>query len=415
MFKKRITPFACTVVSLLVCAATVIATLSISSVGHKQEVNETRTESAALTKYLELLELVGDDQDKYAKLSTLFSLIEANYIHDYNEDEVWENIFTVLAMSLGDDYSYYLTSDEYDAVVDSVDGNFVGIGVHATYDIDTQGIYIFGVLPDSPAMQAGLQAGDIIVKVEDIESSDEAYYNALNAIRGEAGTDVKLTILRGEETIEFSVTRQSVKSETILYKKLENNVAYIRILTFEDQHVSDDFVKTIARAQSDSCDKFIFDLRNNGGGYREEVTKVLDLLLPEGPIVNVTYKNGEVKTYSSDANCIQGEMVVLCNGNTASAAELFTAALRDYELATIVGENTFGKGTLQTTKTLSDGSMIKLSVAYYNPPSNVNYDKVGIKPDYEISLSEYWQSRFFKMPIEDDAQLQKAIEILQNK
>ena len=108
-------------------------------------------------------------------------------------------------------------------------------------------------------------------------------------------------------------------------------------------------------------------------------------------------------------------MVVLCNGNTASAAELFTAALRDYELAKIVGQKTFGKGTMQTTRLLSDGSALKLSVAYYNPPSNVSYDKIGIKPDYEVTLTEYWENRYFKMPMDEDTQLQKAIELLNSK
>ncbi|MBR5286851.1 MAG: S41 family peptidase, partial [Clostridia bacterium] len=176
-----------------------------------------------------------------------------------------------------------------------------------------------------------------------------------------------------------------------------------------------EFVKIIALAQSEQCESFIFDVRNNGGGYLDEILAVLDTLLPEGPIINIVDKNGATQTHNSDANCIKGEMVVLCNGNTASAAELFTAALRDYKLAKTVGQTTFGKGTMQTTRLLSDGSALKLSVAFYNPPSNVSYDKIGIKPDYEIKLTEYWENRYFKMPIEEDTQLQKAIELLNSK
>ena len=168
-------------------------------------------------------------------------------------------------------------------------------------------------------------------------------------------------------------------------------------------------------AQSEKCEKFIFDVRNNGGGYLDEILAVLDILLPEGPIINIVDKNGKTQTHNSDKNCINGETVVLCNGNTASAAELFTAALRDYELAKIVGQKTFGKGTMQTTRLLSDGSALKLSVAYYNPPSNVSYDKIGIKPDYEVTLTEYWENRYFKMPMDEDTQLQKAIELLNSK
>lgn len=412
MFKKRITPFACVVVSMLVCITTVVATLSISSVDDKKEVNDNRLESAELSKYQDLIKLIGNDKSRYEKLSTLIALIESSYVHDYEEDAVWNNIYTALAASLGDDYSYYLTAEEYNALIDSGDGDFVGIGVHATYDVDSQGIYIFGVIPNSPAEEVGLENGDIIVKAEGIEASESTYYDVLNSIRGEAGTKVNVTVLRGEEEIDFVITRQAVASENVLYQKLDGNIAYIRILSFADTRVSDEFVQKIALAQSEKCEKFIFDVRNNSGGYLDQILKVLDVILPEGPIINVVYKNGKTETQNSDANCIQGKMAVLCNGNTASAAELFTAALRDYKLADIVGETTFGKGTMQTTRMLSDGSAIKLSIAFYNPPSNVSYDKIGVKPDFEIKLDEYWENRYFKMPIEEDTQLQKAIESL---
>jgi carboxyl-terminal processing protease len=345
----------------------------------------------------------------------MIAMIEGSYIHGYEENELWEDLYRTLAISLGDDYSQYLTAEEYNALVDSADGDFVGIGVHATYDVDTQGIYIFGVIPNSPAEKAGLKSGDVIVKAEGIEATEETYYDVLDAVRGEAGTNVSVTALRGEEKIDFVITRQAVASENVLYQKLDGNIAYIRILSFADTRVSEEFVQKIALAQSEKCEKFIFDLRNNSGGYLDEILAVLDILLPEGPMINIVDKKGLTKTHNSDSNCIKGEMAVLCNGNTASAAELFTAALRDYELAEIIGETTFGKGTMQTTRLLSDGSALKLSIAFYNPPSNVSYDKIGVKPDFEVKLTEYWESRYFKMPVEEDTQLQKAIEILNSK
>ena len=278
--------------------------------------------------------------------------------------------------------------------------------------MDTEGIYIFGVIPDSPAEEAGLLKGDIIVAAEGIEAKEDTYYDVLDSIRGETGTKVKITALRGEERIDFEITRRAVAAENVLYEKLDGNIAFIRILSFADSSVSEEFVSKLAKAQGEGCKKFIFDLRNNSGGYLDEILAVLDILLPEGPIINVVDKNGKTETQNSDANCIQGEMAVLCNGNTASAAELFTAALRDYEMAKTVGTTTFGKGTMQTTRLLPDGSALKLSIAFYNPPSNVSYDKIGIKPDYEITLPEEWENRYFKMPKEEDTQLQKAIELL---
>lgn len=415
MFKKRITPFACVIVSMLVCITTLVATLSISSIGDKQEINENRLESAELGSYKDLITLIGNDKERYEKLSTMIAMIEGYYVHGYEENEIWQEMYRTLVRTLGDDYSQYLTAEEYNSLVDSADGDFVGIGVHASYDIDTHGIYIFGVIPNSPAEKAGLLKGDIVIKAEGIEASEETYYDMLDAVRGVAGTNVNITVLRGEEKIDFVINRQAVESENVLYSKLDGNIAYIRILSFADMRVSEEFVQIIALAQSEQCDKFIFDVRNNGGGYLDEILAVLDILLPEGPIINIVDKNGTTQTHKSDANCIKGEMVVLCNGDTASAAELFTAALRDYKLAKLVGQTTFGKGTMQTTRLLSDGSALKLSVAFYNPPSNVSYDKTGIKPDYEVSLTEYWENRYFKMPEEEDTQLQKAIELLNSK
>ncbi len=411
MFKKRITPFTCILISLVVCIITFVAVGSYYSKNEKAEINQTRLESSEYAKYEDLIGLMGNDSERYAKLAQMIEMLEGSYIHDYSTETLWENMYRALAISIGDNYSQYLTAEEYATLLDSADGNFVGIGVHASYDIDSTGIYIFGVIPNSPAEKAGLQKGDIVINVQGLEANGDNYYEMLDAVRGEAGTQIKLTVLRSDERIEFSITRNPVSSENVLYEKLDNGIAYIRILSFADSAVSDEFAKKIALAQSEDCDKFIFDVRNNTGGYLEEINDVLDLLLPEGPIINIVYKDGNTQTYNSDANCIKGDMVVLCNDGTASAAELFTAALRDYELATIVGTTTFGKGTLQTTRFLSDGSALKLSTAFYNPPSNVSYDKIGITPDYEVELTEEWNDRFFKMPKEEDTQLQKAISL----
>ncbi len=412
MFKKRITPFSCILISIVVCITTFVAVSSYRSIKEKAELNKNRLESSEYEKFEDLFELVGNDSERYTKLAQMVEMLEGSYVHDYDTEILWESMYKALAISIGDAYSQYLTAEEYASLLDSGDGNFVGIGVHASFDVDTTGIYIFGVIPNSPAESTGLKKGDIIVNVAGIEADGKNYYDMLDAVRGESGTDVKLAVLRDNERIDFSVTRGAVASENVLYEKLDNNTAYIRILSFADTAVSEEFTKKIALAQSENCEKFIFDVRNNSGGYLEEINAVLDLLLPEGPIINIVDKNGNTKTYNSDSNCITGDMVVLCNDGTASAAELFTAALRDYKLADIVGTTTFGKGTLQTTRLLSDGSALKLSTAFYNPPSNVSYDKIGIKPDHEIELDEEWIDRFFKMPKDEDTQLQKAISLL---
>ncbi len=411
MFKKRITPFACLVISLIVCLTTAVGVSSYRSVEEKKRLNDLRIELSTGSND-NVLDTLGKDSDKYAKLAHIIGRIESAYVHKYDKDLSWETVYKAIAQSLGDDYSLYLTAEEYTSMIDSGKGDFVGIGVHATYDIDTHGVYIFGTMPNSPAEKAGVLEGDVIIEAEGIKASEENYYKILDVIPGEVGTDVSFKVLRGEETIEFTVKRAPVDSENVLYEKLDNNIAFVRILSFSGQTVSEEFAKKIAQAQSDGCDKFIFDVRNNAGGYLEEIAEVLDMLLPEGPIINIVDKNGKTSVMNSDANCIKAPMIVLCNNGTASAAELFAAALRDYDLAQIVGKTTFGKGTMQTTFSIGDGSAIKLSTAFYNPPKNVSYDKIGVKPDHDIDIKEEWQNRFFKMPNEEDTQLLKAIEII---
>ncbi len=413
MFTKKISPFVCIIAVLIACCVTFVAVTSVLSIKHKAEINSMRQDTSKYSQYADFVNNVGENGDKYTKLALLIDMIESTYIRDFDRDELWNNVYRSLAISIGDAYSQYLTAEEYSSMLDSGDGNFVGIGVHASYDVDTEGIYIFGIIPNSPAEAADLRKGDVIIAAEGIKASKDNYYKMLDAVRGEEGTYVSLTILRGEETIECKVQRADVASENVLYEKLDGGIAYMRILSFADETVSEEFTKAIAKAQSDGCKSFVFDVRNNSGGYLEEICAVLDLLLPEGPIINIVDSSGKVSTRDSDANCIQIEKAaVLCNSNTASAAELFTAALKDYDIAEIVGITTFGKGTMQSTRLLSDGSALKLSTAFYNPPLNVSYDGIGIIPDHEIELDEEWTDRFYKMPKDEDSQLKKALDVI---
>lgn len=414
MFKKKITPFTCIVLCLLACAVTFVAVYSRLSVAEKEKLNAERLNEAEYGKYSGLIDAVGADSAKHEKLAKMFDMIESTYVRPSDRNELWETLFKTLAASLGDNYSAYLTSDEYNAMVDSSDGKFVGIGVHAAFDPDTRGIYLFGIIPDSPAEKANLQAGDIIIAADGVSCGESNYYDVLDRIRGESGTEVALTVLRNGETIELSVVRAAVLSNNVIYEPLEDGIAYIRILSFADFTVSEEFDAVISKAFADGCKSFIFDVRNNSGGYLDEICAVLDTLLPEGPIINIVDKDGNTTTKDSDADCIEAPMAVLCNDATASAAELFTAALRDYKLAELIGTTTFGKGTMQLTQLLPDGSALKLSSAFYNPPSNVSYDGIGIVPDHEVELSDEWKDRFYMMPKAEDAQLKKAIEIINN-
>lgn len=409
MFEKRISPFACVILVFLAVAVTFVGTTVGRNLGEMEKLNAYRQENSSVNAQDNL----AYDKEYIAKISQIIDVIENNYIRDFDDNLIWENMCRALAISIGDKYAQYFTAEEYDALINTKDGDFVGIGVHASYDVDTHGVYIFGVMPMSPAESCGIQKGDVIVAVEGTQCTEDNYYNVLELVRGESGTTVNITVSRDNEKLDFTLTRAAVASENVIYENLGDGIAYIRILSFSDETLGTQFATKIALAQSAGCTKFVFDVRNNSGGYLEEICKTLDILLPEGPIINMVDKNGTTTTKNSDANCIKADkMVVLCNTKTASAAELFTAALRDYDLAEIVGTKTFGKGSMQTTYSLSDGSAIKFSTALYNPPSNVSYDGIGIEPDYVVELPEEWVQRFYKMPIEQDVQLQKALEIL---
>ncbi len=393
---RKISLAAAVFLTLFLCVAVFISTYTIMIVQMNAAVNEQKTASA-----------------KFSKLDALLAYIQSNYVRDYDESDLWDGIYAGLFDAIGDPYTDYMTAEEYSAYTTDRSGSYVGIGIHVVYDPDAQGIHIYRVNSTSPAADAGLQAGDIITAVEDLAVTAETYAEAVSAVAGEAGTFVHLTILRGEETFEKQVARAEVKSENVLYEKLEGGIAYITILSFSESSVYDQFSAALEQAKTDGCSSYLFDVRNNPGGNLDVICQVLDLLLPEGIIVNIVAKDGSTTTRESDAeHFLDAPMVVLCNASTASAAELFTADLRDYQLAKIVGETTYGKGTMQTISPLGDGSAVKLTTRYYNPASNNSYDGVGIQPDVEVALTAEQASRFYLLSHEEDPQLQAAISLL---
>lgn len=345
---------------------------------------------------------------KFAKIE---DIVKGNYIKDYDLSQAEDAALYAFFDALGDNYTFYMDADEYSATMTDSAGIVAGIGVRAVIDPDTGHICIMTVMPDSPALKAGLEPLDRIIKVSDTEVTEENYSDCINLIKGAVGTDVTFTVKRGEEVFDVTCTRASVNNVTVEYRKLENNIALIRITEFVST-TPEQFKAAMQQAQDDGCEKYIFDMRNNPGGNLGAIEEVLDYLLPEGPIINIVYADGTKDVYNSDASCFDAPMVVLCNGSTASAGELFTAALRDYEKATIIGETTFGKGTMQTIQSLGDGSGFRMSIAYYNPPCNVSYDGTGITPDIEIKLTEEQLKYFYFLSDAEDPQLQAAINEL---
>ena len=398
--KKRIT------IPALVFSLLLTATVSIF---FTYAVTERRLTGQYQTQYREEMLRHGDA----LTLTEVRELLARNYLYSdrINGREALANALKAYVASDGDLYGGYLTADEYAEFVNGQNGVTVGIGVSVT---DTgEGARILTVYPDSPAGEAGILPGDLIVAAGDVRYDTDGYEALLTAVRGEEGTEAELTLLRDGKTVTVKVTRRQVTAATVLYSRsADGTTAIIRITSF-DNTTEGQFRKAVEQLSSDGCTRIVFDLRGNPGGSLGAVVAVLDAILPEGTIVTTRMADGSSKEYRSDEKEIKLPMAVLVNGNTASAAELFTAALRDYEKAVIIGENTFGKGVMQSYFLLADGSALKMTTGYYDPPCGENYDGVGIRPDVVVTPGESMTGKsIYALDETEDNQLATALAML---
>ena len=297
-----------------------------------------------------------------------------------DDEAVMQGAMKGYVAGLDDPYSQYMTSEEYQAYQTEEAGQTVGIGVTVT-QTDEGYLQVEEVNADSPAEKAGMQQGDILTKVEGEDLAELGYAGALSKIRGEAGATVQLTIQRNGDTLELDVERQNIEVTTAEGQMLDGQIGYIRISSFKG-NTPEQFQAIYDRLVQDGAKALIFDLRDDGGGLVSALEKILDPLLPEGEIAIATYRDGTTKTLvESDATECNLPMTVIVNGNTASAAELFTASLRDFGKASVVGTQTFGKGIMQVTQSMPSGGALTLTVATYQTTKGECYHKVGIKPD----------------------------------
>ena len=260
-------------------------------------------------------------------------------------------------------------------------GDYVGVGIGVAQD-DEKNVVILTVFADTPAAEAGMMEGDIIVNVDGKAPADVD--EAVEMITGEAGTKVKITVRRGEETLDFNLYRQKIDTESVFYDAVDDHpeIGYINISSFI-KGTDDEFKMAVKDLKAKGCTKFIIDLRDNGGGLTEPSIEIADYLLPACKIMSENSKDGSETVYNSKASSEDLEMVILVNGNTASASEILTAALQDNKAGTVIGTNTYGKGVTQMMHKFSDGTAVKLTVTEYFRPSGETVNGVGIKPDIE--------------------------------
>lgn len=351
----------------------------------------------------------GDTSD--SKLSTILGIIEQYYYQDVDADDLVNGIYKGVVEGLNDPYSEYYTSEEFKDLMASLTGNYSGIGALLQKNMESGLVSITKVYAGTPAEAAGLKADDIIISADGHLSTDEKLDAFVQRIRGEEGTEVELVIARNGEEITVKCKRASIATPTVEYQMLEGNVGYIVVSQFTD-HTYDDFKAAYEDLEKQGMTSIIFDMRNNGGGLVDSVVEMLDYLLPEGTVVYTMDKDGKREDFTSDdANSKSIPSVVLVNGNTASAAEIFTGAVRDFKYGTIIGTQTFGKGIVQSTIPLSDGSALKLTTQTYYTPSGECIHGTGIKPDIELEY-EFMGGEDDTYSVELDNQIQKALEVL---
>lgn len=359
---------------------------------------------------------LGDLQDlesRYAKLRNVAETVEKYYIGDYTENDAIEGAAAGYIDGLGDRWSHYYTAEETARILEDEANSYVGIGL--TYSVEEESLYtVLSVTLNGPAAEAGIHVGDVLAAVDGVPVEQLGEPNELSTyVKGEEGTAVSITVRRGSEELTFKMNRANVYNEGVEARMLENNIGYLAISGF-DANVDVEFKTKVQSLIEQGAQGLIFDVRWNPGGFLEVMRSMLDLLLPEGVVISTVDKQGNVREYSSDANCITMPMTVIVNENSISAAEFFAAALQEYGVAEVVGAHTGGKGYSQQLIRLSDGSSINLSTTRYYTPKGTNLAGIGIAPDHEVAMDMDYAT-FYYLKDAEDVQLQKAITVLSEK
>ncbi len=347
------------------------------------------------------------------KLASIEQIVDKDYLGEIDENKIFDETIKGYVEGLNDEYSQYFTKEELEKYkTDNIEGQFVGIGVYIIQDTEKNAIRVLAPIKGSPAEKAGILAGDYIVKVDDQAYTGEQITEATNKMKGKEGTKVKIQIVRDEKTVDFEVERANVRVNPVEADIYEENIGYLKISSF-DQGSGSEVTKKIEELKEKNIKSLIIDLRNNGGGIVDEAIEIADLFTNKDSTLLITkdkHGNESISKAKKD-KVIEVPIIVLTNENTASASEILAGALKDNNVAKIVGTTTFGKGVIQELLTMKDGTGLKLTTNEYYTPNRNKINKVGIEPDEKIELPEEYKN-ILSIPKEVDTQLNKAIELL---
>lgn len=354
----------------------------------------------------------SDNSKLSTEISRFKKIIDEYYLGEVDEEKLKEGALKGYIEALEDEYTEYYTKEEMESFEEDTLGNFTGIGIYMVKDTENNVIKVLTPIENSPAYSAGILPGDIISKVDGVEYLGEQMTEAANKIKGKEGSTVSLEIIRGTDTLNFEIKRENIKLNHVESKMLENNIGYLKLSTF-DEGCADEFKQKYDELNNNSNVKsLVIDLRNNGGGLVDEALKIADYMTDKGNtlLITVDKKEKEEIRKAKEDKYINVPIVILINENTASASEILAGALRDNNVAKIVGTKSYGKGVIQEVLSLSDGSGIKITTNEYFTPNKTKINKVGIEPDEKVDLPTTVKN-VLTVEEKDDTQLQKAIQI----
>ena len=357
------------------------------------------------------LSLMKTEHADTYKYNEILKLMQDNYYFEFDENDLKNGAYTGMVAALGDNYSYYMTNDTNEKVQKSRAGKTVLLGVSLARHPDTNELCVTKVHPNSAAEKSGVLKGDVILSINGTKTDGLTVSECSKLIVKEEGEKCTLSIMRDKKTLEINAVLTEFIESSVEYRTIED-IGYIKITEFNSA-TTEQFKTAINELKKQGVLSVIFDVRNNTGGLTSVCADMLDEILGEGTAIRAKYKDGQIKSLKTTTD---GEwdipIAVLTNGATASSGELFALAIRDYDKGILVGEKTYGKGVMQTSYTLKDGSAIKLTTAVLVDKNGETYNKIGITPDVEVAQSEYAKKYQHFLKDDDDAQLCKAIEQL---
>ena len=351
------------------------------------------------------------------KSEELYNTIDDYYLNEIDNNKLQDGIYKGMVDSLGDQYTVYYNAEEYKQFTTSSSGTYCGIGVAVSQNASTGAITVVKTFKKGSGEKEGMLPGDIIYKVKGKKIEGLELSKVVSQIKGEEGTYVKVTVLRDGKEIEFNLERRKLEIDTVTYRIEEKDgkkIGYIAVSEF-DEVTASQFKNAIAELEKEGIKGLVIDLRDNPGGLLDVTCEMLDRMIKKGILVYTVDKNGKrIDEEATDNLSFDKPVAILVNGNSASASEVFSGAMKDYNVATLVGTKTFGKGIVQSIVPFGDGSAMKVTVSRYYTPNGINIHGTGIEPDVEVKLDEK-AIKDGKLDRKEDNQLDKALDVITDK